>query len=238
MRASCSLCQSPIPTTSEVVKSRASIWRAWLSSQSRICEENERLSGGACTPPSEIHSSTCASQAGGSAEPDPAEARIGDEQRESEEEVCFVTYYDFDALVPENARLPCPAEAWGPNRDCFAYGEIFLAQDAQSHHSIIQNFVPARFEEDHPRYDPAHPDGNFDPMHPDWKEWRCLGGEKSGEACDPTASGVCGARSNCGTVPATAVGCIAYTGGPAEIGALLRGCENRKDKRPEQAGDP
>ncbi len=143
-----------------------------------------------------------------------------DLSRESEDEVCFVTYYDFDALVPENARLPCPVDAWGPDRDCFGYGEIFLAQDAQSHHAIIQNFVPTRFEQDHPRYDPAHPDGNFDPLHPDWKEWRCLGGEKSGEACDPMAAGFCGARSACGTVPATAVGCIAYTGGPPEIGAL------------------
>jgi hypothetical protein len=129
--------------------------------------------------------------------------------RESEDEVCFVTYYDFADEIPEGAKLPCPEEYGGADRDCFAYDAVLLAQDPQSHHAIIESYVP-----------PSDKPEQWDPKNAAWKNWQCLGGEKNGSACDPLVEGECGERSVCATAPATAIGCATYPNGPQEMAGI------------------
>jgi hypothetical protein len=117
---------------------------------------------------------------------------------ESEDEVCFATYYDFSEVVPAEYRVDCPQ--YGEGRECFAFRRNELAQDGQSHHSIIDVYVP-----------------KSDPNGDDWGPWQCLGGERAGEACDPTAPGACGERSQCTTPPATSVGCVLYPFAPPDF---------------------
>lgn len=129
---------------------------------------------------------------------------------ESEDEVCFVTYHDHTDRVPAELRLPCP-EAWGgPSRECFGYSNFLLAQDPQSHHSIIESYIP-----------PEGKEHEWDPNHESWKNWQCLGGPNDGEPCDPTIEGMCGERSACATAPLTALGCTRYANAPEDLGTLL-----------------
>lgn len=137
---------------------------------------------------------------------------------EGEGEVCFVSYYDYSAQVPEELRVPCGDAQGGPDRDCFAYNEILLAQDPQSHHSIVEFYVP-----------PAGKEAQWDPNNGAWKNWTCLGGDNDGMACSPTAS-ECGARSQCVTAPTTSVACIGYTNGPNDLGTVA-GLFGRADVR-------
>ena len=61
----------------------------------------------------------------------------------SEDEVCFATYYDFtnSDLVPESARRPCSDREGGADKTCIAYKGDILAQDPQSHHSIVDIYT-------------------------------------------------------------------------------------------------
>ncbi len=129
---------------------------------------------------------------------------------ESENEVCFVTYYDYSDRVPETVRLPCPESYGGPSRECFGYSNFLLAQDPQSHHSIVESYIPAP-ENQH----------EWDPKNPVWKDWQCLDGANDGMPCDPTVEGMCGDKSACATAPLTAVGCIRYPNGPEDLGSFL-----------------
>jgi hypothetical protein len=129
---------------------------------------------------------------------------------ESENEVCFVTYYDYSDRVPADVTLPCPDAYGGPSRACFAYSSLLLAQDPQSHHSIIESYIP-----------PADAQEQWDPKNEVWKDWQCLGGDNDGMSCDPTSEGMCGERSTCATAPLTSLACIAYPNGPQELGTFL-----------------
>ena len=102
---------------------------------------------------------------------------------EAEDEVCFATYYDFSDQVPAEYQVDCPE--LGEGRKCFAFRRNELAQDSQSHHSIINIYTP-----------------ESDPNGDDWGPWACLGGDKAGQSCTPGSS-ECGARSQC-TTPVTA----------------------------------
>jgi hypothetical protein len=123
-----------------------------------------------------------------------------------EGEVCFVTYYDYSDRIPDELKVPCGVEQGGPDRDCFAYNNVLLAQDPQSHHSIVEFYVPP---EDSPE--------QWDPMDESWQNWTCLGGETAGASCTP-GSDECGERSQCATAPETTVACINYKNGPNEMG--------------------
>ena len=125
---------------------------------------------------------------------------------EQEGEVCFVTYYDYTDRVPEELKVPCGVEQGGPDRDCFAYNNVLLAQDPQSHHSIVEFYVP-----------PEDKAEQWDPMDESWQNWSCLGGANAGASCTP-GSDECGERSQCGTAPETTVACISYSNGPDEMG--------------------
>jgi len=117
---------------------------------------------------------------------------------EAEDEVCFATYYDFTDLVPPDYRVPC--DEFGEGRECFAFGRNELAQDAQSHHSIINVYTP-----------------ESDPNGPDWGPWACLGGDRAGEPCEPGNREACGARSACTTPVQTSVACVGYPYAPRDF---------------------
>ena len=129
---------------------------------------------------------------------------------ESEDEVCYVTYHDYTDRVPDWAKLPCPEAYGGPDRECFTYNALTLAQDPQSHHSIIESYVPA--PED------AY---QWDPKSEVWKNWQCLEGARDGMPCDPTVENACGEGSQCATEPLTSIACIGYQNGPRAMGSAL-----------------
>jgi len=110
---------------------------------------------------------------------------------EAEDEVCYATYYDFSDVVPAEYQVDC--DEFGAGRKCFAFGRNELAQDGQSHHSIISVYTP-----------------ESDPNGGDWGPWACLGGATDGQACDPTDRGACGERSECATPVRTSVACVGY----------------------------
>ncbi len=127
---------------------------------------------------------------------------------EQEGEICFVTYYDYSAQIPAEHRVPCGPNEGGPERECFAFKRTLLAQDPQSHHSIIEFYVP-----------PAGKENQYDPMDASWKNWDCLGGERNGSTCTP-GSDECGTRGQCATAPMTTIACIGYSNGPTEMGTV------------------
>jgi hypothetical protein len=129
---------------------------------------------------------------------------------ESEDEVCYVTYYDYSDRVPDWAKLPCPEAYGGASRECFGYSSMLLAQDPQSHHSIVESYIPP----------PDSPE-QWDPKNEVWKDWQCLDGADDGMPCDPSIEGVCGEGSTCATAPTTALGCTAYPNGPRALGTIL-----------------
>ncbi|MEM7136548.1 MAG: hypothetical protein AAF500_08215 [Myxococcota bacterium] len=129
---------------------------------------------------------------------------------ESEDEVCYVTYYDYADRVPEEFQLPCPEAYGGSERACFAYDVISHIQDPQSHHSIIESYIPPSGNED-----------EWNPKSPVWKDWQCVGGDRAGQPCDPTNEGECGPLNTCATAPLTSLGCTGYENGPEELGTLL-----------------
>ncbi|MEM7434792.1 MAG: hypothetical protein AAF436_06535 [Myxococcota bacterium] len=125
---------------------------------------------------------------------------------EAEDEVCYATYYDFTDAVPPEFRVSC--DEFGVGRECFAFGRNELAQDGQSHHSIIDVYTALS-----------------DPNGGDWGPWACLGGDRAGEPCDPVDQGVCGERSACTTPVRTSVACIGYPFAPPDfsVGAGIGG---------------
>jgi hypothetical protein len=78
---------------------------------------------------------------------------------EAEDEVCFASYYDVTDQVPAEYVVDC--DEFGEGRKCFAFRRNELAQDGQSHHSIINVYTP-----------------ESDPNGGDWGPWECLGGRE------------------------------------------------------------
>ena len=139
---------------------------------------------------------------------------------EQEGEVCFVSYYDYSDRIPPELRVPCGELQGGPDRECFAYNKSLLAQDPQSHHSIIEFYVPLEGKED-----------EYDPNGDSWKNWVCNGGENAGMTCTPGGD-ECGDRSQCTTEPLTAVACIGYPNGPVDmrgVGGLFGTTDTRQN---------
>ncbi|HVN86117.1 MAG TPA: hypothetical protein VMW17_14860 [Candidatus Binatia bacterium] len=86
----------------------------------------------------------------------------------SEHEICFATYYDITAQVPEAYR--------DPSGTMFRFFSQELRQDPFSHHLILNRYV-----------------GSADDVHdPSFGAWTCKGGEKDGQACEPTDLQSCG----------------------------------------------
>ncbi len=124
-------------------------------------------------------------------------------EADSENEVCFATYYDLEkqpGLLPEWAKTPCSGSVFNKyDGSCFAANRRTLTQDPQSHHSIIDVYV-----------------GETPAADPSWGQWQCLNGPHQGTACDPTRIGEpvseggadCGGdRYVCGTEATKTVAC-------------------------------
>ena len=97
-------------------------------------------------------------------------------EKNSEDEVCFFTYYDLNQMpgyLPDSAKTACNGPAFSNyDGDCFAYNAATLTQDPQSHHSIISVYT-----------------GAASPLDPSWGTWQCLNGPSAGMSCDPTRIG-------------------------------------------------
>ncbi len=128
---------------------------------------------------------------------------------ESEDETCFVTYYNYADRIPEQFQFDCDERFGGSERKCFSFNGILLSQDPQSHHAIVERYAP-----------PANKQFQWEPDSEDWKNWQCLGGQSDGASCDPKDEGFCGERSACATAPQTAVACALYSNGPRELSSI------------------
>jgi hypothetical protein len=122
---------------------------------------------------------------------------------DSEDEVCFATYYDLSDSAPDWAQFPC--ELAGDAQTCVGFKRRQLSQDAQSHHSIITVYT-----------------GPTPPTDASWGKWRCAGGALEGSACDPTLFGEsaeqggaeCGEGGICQAEPRSLTTCRGY--GPSD----------------------
>jgi hypothetical protein len=112
---------------------------------------------------------------------------------ETEREVCFVSYYDLSGRVP--------AEFLAPDGDTFRYKRIEARQDPLSHHAVVIVYEGGATIDD-----------------PRWGEFACRGGERDGEACEPTDLDSCGRDGLCASQPMPAVACNGYGPGDAGIG--------------------
>jgi hypothetical protein len=115
----------------------------------------------------------------------------------TEHEVCFASYYDVTDQVPEQFRGPTGT---------FRYKFHQTRQDPLSHH-----MVPVLYE------------GVTAFDSPLWGEFRCRGGARDGELCDPFTAGACGADAECSSPIKESVACIGYGPGDGGIGLTTAG---------------
>lgn len=116
---------------------------------------------------------------------------------QSEDEVCFASYYDVTDQVPAAYR-----SADGLR---FRYKSVEIRQDPLSHHLIVDVY-----NGDAPADDPA------------WGTYRCRGGEQAGAECNPLDLGACGS-GHCATDPdGSAVACVGF-GPVVGLGSLGSG---------------
>ncbi len=106
----------------------------------------------------------------------------------SEDEVCFVSYYDVTDQVPLSYR--------GPSGDTFRFVRNQIRQNPGSHHLIVNYYNGAASITD-----------------PAWGAFTCKGGSLSGQSCDPMDISACDGGL-CGSEPQTALACIGH--GPGD----------------------
>lgn len=107
----------------------------------------------------------------------------------SENEVCFASYYDVTDQVPEKYR--------GRGGRTFRFRRNEIRQDARSHHLIANLYL-----------------GTASIDSPVWGEFKCRGGARDGEPCDPTDQETCGPDSGCASQAVRSLACIGF--GPAD----------------------
>jgi len=112
---------------------------------------------------------------------------------QSENEVCFASYYDVTDQVPPEFR--------GSDGTTFLYKSQQIRQDPLSHHLIVNQYG-----------------GSAAPDDPSWGTFRCRGGDRDGETCEATDLAFCGPDGVCGTDWRRAIGCIGF--GPPDQGVL------------------
>jgi len=147
----------------------------------------------------------------------------------SEGEKCFATWYDLAAtdLIPEADQIDCP-DVFGPNNPsdkCFRVHRKTLAQDPQSHHSIIYQYGGESRPTD------VSEDGRT------WGPWTYKFNDAdtpgNGDVCDPTAvDPATGMNEGCAGQVYGAVGCIGSVGPedfePSGFGFLEEGAATRE----------
>jgi hypothetical protein len=102
-----------------------------------------------------------------------------------EDEVCFTSYFDLTDQVP--------AEFLGDGGNSFRYRSSQIRQDPLSHHLIVNYYA-----------------GNTPPDAAVWGPYRCRGGEKDGQSCEPTDLDFCGPEGLCASNPRSGAVCIGY----------------------------
>ncbi len=107
----------------------------------------------------------------------------------SEDEVCFVSYYDVTDQVPP--------QFLGAGGDTFRYVRNQIRQNPGSHHLIVNLY-----------------DGDTPIEDPIWGEFTCKGGADDGQPCAPRDLQACAGGGLCGSDPVTAFACTGY--GPAD----------------------
>jgi len=117
---------------------------------------------------------------------------------QSEEEVCFATYYDVSDQVPAEFRNEAGTH--------FRYKRHLVRQDPLSHHLIPFSYAGVAAAND-----------------PVWGDWNCVGGDVDGQPCDPLESGVCGDGGFCRTRVVKTVACIGFGPGDAGVGLQAAG---------------
>ena len=133
---------------------------------------------------------------------------------ESEGEKCYATWYDLAAtdLVPEELQVDCPG-TFGPNNTsdkCFRVHRKTLAQDPQSHHSII--FV---YGGEAAPTDVAEGDRGWGPWTYKFGGPDEFDHPQNGESCDPTEiDPTKGYNEGCTGEIYPAVGCLGQIGPP------------------------
>jgi hypothetical protein len=121
----------------------------------------------------------------------------------SEHEICFATYYDLTAQVPQQFQDPMTGTL-------FRFSGSELRQDPQSHHLILNRAIFSADQVASLVHDPsfgagtcnggAKPGQVCDPTDPTScgsgtctpSAWTCNGGEKAGQICEPTDLTSCG----------------------------------------------
>jgi hypothetical protein len=127
----------------------------------------------------------------------------------TEDEVCFASYYDVTDQVPEKYR--------GPN-GTFRFNFEKIRQDPLSHHLIVDYYI-----------------GDLAPGDPIWGAYTCRGGERDGESCEPTDLEFCG-DGLCGTTAKTAVVCNGF--GPPTLNLDSRGFAGTQEASSQQTYPP
>lgn len=115
----------------------------------------------------------------------------------SEREICMPTYYDLTGLVPPWAQVDCAASPTNPSGKCFRWHKQLLAQDPQSHHSIIRLYT-----------------GAYGVTDPGWGAWTFKSGPNAGRPCDPTAVDETGVNPGCSGIIRNSPGCVFFVGPP------------------------
>ncbi len=112
----------------------------------------------------------------------------------SENEVCYASYYDVTDQVPVELRQP---------NGTFRYKGFEMRQDPLSHHLIVNRY-----------------NGTASPNDPAWGPYRCRGGARDGETCDPLDLAFCGEGSGCATDFERTFACFGFgpPGLPGSVG--------------------
>jgi hypothetical protein len=150
---------------------------------------------------------------------------------QGEDEVCYATWYDYTAQIPDGAKAPCPDFFGGPTQTCFYLNRSELTQDPNSHHSIIHLYkgaygihddVCACRGGDRNNQQCSAPEdcpgGACDRCQSVFGPFTCKGGASDGLACEPTGVGVpapagadCGPGSGCTGPIKSTIACVGFT---------------------------
>ncbi len=127
----------------------------------------------------------------------------------SEAEICMATYYNLagTGLVPSGEQVDCGVTTHNPTGKCFRYHRTVLAQDPQSHHSLISMYP-----------------GGLSLTHSNWGTWTYKFQDQSnpleGTTCDPAAvdsalgyNPDCSSRIVSGITCSSLGGCLGLGGG-------------------------
>ncbi len=125
----------------------------------------------------------------------------------SEDEVCFASYFDISDGIPERF-LSADGER-------FRFKRTQIRQDPVSHHLIVTYYTGTAAYDD-----------------PSWGPYKCRGGDKEGQACEPTDLTFCG-DGLCGSRPKRSIACIGF--GPPDLSTSRIGFPGTQEASFEQS---